>query len=108
MEDFASLSSLSQALATRAAFYCTETNTLMQTNGLSLKQKMNERYLQEIIHMVRAHIQYVIFEMAREVLTKHKFADARINPLLELQLKIYAVKVLQDDTQGLYETGYFS
>jgi hypothetical protein len=45
--------------------------------------------------------------MAKEYIQKHKFTDKAVPPVLLMCVKIFALKQLLNDTQGLYECGYF-
>ena len=46
--------------------------------------------------------------MAKQHYSNHTFLDTRIRPILDLLLKIFAVKMLMKDSEGLYETGFFN
>ena len=58
--------------------------------------------------MIKSHIQLVMYLMARRKIQRHNFTDENIAPVLETCLRIFALKTLLNDTQGLYECGYFS
>ena len=38
----------------------------------------------------------------------HDFSDLRIKPILDMMLRLTAIKMLMKDSEGLYETGFFS
>jgi hypothetical protein len=48
-----------------------------------------------------------MFMMAIERLNRSKFQDKKIAPILNLCIKIFALKCLQDNVHGLYECGFF-
>ena len=45
--------------------------------------------------------------MAKNFYKEHTFKDARILPIIDLLLKVLALKMLMSDSQGLYECGFF-
>ena len=57
--------------------------------------------------MTRLHLIYVTFKMARERLESSQFRDLAVKSILELGIKIFALKQLSLDYQTLYECGYF-
>ena len=58
--------------------------------------------------MIKSHIGLVMYLMAKEMIEKHKFKDKKVSQVLLLCVKIFAVKQLLTETQGLYECGYFA
>ena len=57
--------------------------------------------------MTRLHLIYVTFKMARERLDSTQFNDLAVKSILEIGIKIFALKQLSIDYQSLYECGYF-
>lgn len=108
VDEFIIFENITQTLATRASFYIMQTKKLMEDPEFTVKQKNNERYAINVQRMIKAHMQLVCFLMAKEYIQKHKFNDKAIAPILLLCVKIFGLKQLQHDTQGLYECGYFS
>jgi hypothetical protein len=107
-EEFIDMNTLVRTLAVRAAYYINLANTLIKSSNLDLKVKLNEKYALHVHRMVKCHIQYVMALFAIEYVDRHKFADKNIRPLLMLLIKVWILKQLQSDTQGLYACGYFS
>ena len=46
--------------------------------------------------------------MAHNYFKDHTFTDMRIKPILDLLLKLFAIKMLMIDSEALYETRFFS
>jgi hypothetical protein len=57
--------------------------------------------------MTKYHLIYMMFIISKNNYKNHKFKDQRIPGILDLLLKVFALKQLQEDPQGLYECGYF-
>lgn len=94
-------------MAARACTMINATQKIYKSSQLTTNQKINDLLGTHIHNATRAHIQYVMLIMAIESLQSHKFADKKIAPMLTLCIKIFALKMLGDSTQGLYECGYF-
>jgi len=58
--------------------------------------------------MSQNHMLYLTFLITLQVQTDQKFKDPMIPKLLELNLKIFAIDQLMNDSTVLYETGYFT
>lgn len=58
--------------------------------------------------MARFHLNYVMFEMARSRVVSHTWKDKNILPHMETLIKLFAVKHLMDDSQFLFEMGFFT
>ena len=58
------------------------------------KTKTNELFALDVDKMVEMHMIYYMFLMTRERINNYKFKDANIKPLLEIVLKVFAVKQL--------------
>ena len=58
--------------------------------------------------MARFHLNYVMYEMARNRVMSHNWKDKNILPHLETLIKLFAVKHLMDDSQFLFEMGFFT
>ena len=107
IDDFLSFEHLDQALATRSAFYIDYTFNLMKASDAPKKVQENELFAFEVGKMSRQHISYMIFTLAKKQLDEFDFKDKNIKPIVELLLKIFAVKQLKNDCSDLYETGFF-
>jgi len=107
VEDFVNFGNLTQTMATRAAFYIMQAKKLLKNPNYTEKQKHNEKYAIAVQRMIKAHIAHVMYQMARTYIKGHEFKDPKIAPLLNLCVRIFALKTLLTDTQGLYECGYF-
>lgn len=49
----------------------------------------------------------MMFLMAIEQCKNYKFVDARIPKILDMLLAVFALKMISEDNQALYETGFF-
>lgn len=65
-------------LQTRSAFYCHTVYELLTSSKATEKEKQNELYAVEVQKMAKFHLIYMMFLIARENYTNHKFSDARI------------------------------
>ena len=92
VDEFVDLDILERMLATRAAVYIKQTTELMEVSKADKKTKMNEIFSLEIDKMTNMHLIYYMFHMARERISKYDFKDANIRPILELVIKVFAVK----------------
>ena len=72
------------------------------------QEKTNEIFAIEIDRVTRLHLEYIIFKVSYDFYKNHVFTDQRIKPILDLLLQIVGVKMLIKDSEGLYETGFFS
>ena len=106
-EDFITWDHLTKALTTRAAYFIRETRNLMKSDNSDKKTQENEVYALELQILAKYHLNYVLFEMAKKRVTTHKFVDENIRFPLETLVKLFAVKQLVDDSQCLFETGFF-
>ena len=66
IDEFIHFENLTQTLATRASFLIMQTKKLMSESDLTEKQKHNERYAVSVQKMIKAHIQLVMYLMAKE------------------------------------------
>lgn len=59
--------------------------------------------------MIKSHIQYVAFLISIDYIKKNspKLVDKNIKDILILVVKVFAMKALLTETQGLYECGFF-
>jgi len=58
--------------------------------------------------MIKSHIHLVLYLMSKDYVQKHEFKDKKIQELLLLVIKVFAVKMIMNDTQGLYECKFFN
>lgn len=58
--------------------------------------------------MAKYHMIYIMFLLSRQAITEYKYKDQNVKANLELILKIFALKQIQEDTHGLYECGFFT
>ena len=66
IDEFINFENLTQTLATRDSFLIMQTKKLMSESTLTEKQKHNERYAVSVQKMIKAHIQLVMYLMAKE------------------------------------------
>lgn len=107
VEDFLQIEHLERALATRAVYQLAELTQAMASSKASDQEKTNDIFAVDILLASKLHIEFCIFEFARDYYKNHTFTDTRIRPILDLLVKIVAVKMLMKDSEGLYETGFF-
>ena len=107
VEDFLSWEHLTAALSTQSAFYIRYVDDLIKNDSRPKKEKENEVYALEVQKMAKYHLNYSLYEMAKKRINEHDFKDASIRPALHTVVKLFAVKQLMDDSECLYETGFF-
>ena len=108
VDDFLDLDMIERSLITRAAAYVSQTTELFRESKASLNEKNNDLFALDVDRMIKAHMIYQMFLMMRDRMNKWEFKDPNIMPVFQLLLKIFAVKDLLTENQGLYECGYFS
>ncbi len=59
--------------------------------------KQNELFADEVQRMSQLHLKYVLFQISRERATKYAFKDERLRDVINLLIRIYAVKELKAD-----------
>lgn len=47
--------------------------------------------------MSKCHIVYIMFAMSREALDTSKFNDSNVKKIVEVMLKVYALKQISED-----------
>ena len=92
MADVSTLDYIEKALAMRAAYEVTEVHKLMSSDEANPKQKENEIYALDIARMTRVHMIYLSFKLARERLESATFNSPNLFKLLEMCIKIFALK----------------
>ena len=108
VDSFIQIEHLERALATRSAYGFKQlAETLGKSNASDL-EKTNTLFALEIDSAAKLHMEYMIVQVARDYYRNHTFNDTRIRPILDLLIQIFAVKLLMKDSEGLYETGFFS
>ena len=80
----------------------------MASSKASDLEKNNELFAVDVLRATKLHTEFNVIRLARECYQGHKFTDSRIKPLLDMMVKIFAVKMLMKESEGLYETGFFS
>lgn len=58
--------------------------------------------------MSRFHLDFVMYEMGKQRVLENNFKCPNLKAPLETLVKVYALKLLTDDSQYLFETGFFS
>jgi len=79
----------------------------MAANKATDQEKTNDIFAVDIIATTTLHIQLKMFTLARQYYKDHDFTDLRIKPILDMMLRVTAIKMLMKDSEGLYETGFF-
>lgn len=101
------LNYLETVLKVRAAHHLETTYNLLNESKASNSVKQNELFASDVQHLSRAHISYIIFQMAKDGHDKKTWKCAGAQKIFQLCLAIYAIKQIQEDSEALYETGFF-
>ena len=80
----------------------------MSSSNASDGEKKNDIFAIDIQLATKLHIEFSVFRLARQYYKDHTFTDSRIRPILDLLLKVFTVKMLMKDSEGLYESGFFN
>lgn len=107
-EAFSELDHLERTLAVRAAYSVTQLREMMMASKATKKEKENEIFQIEICQLVRLHIVYIFFRMAKESISQTSFKEANLRCHLETACQIFALKQLILQNTSLYEAGYFT
>ena len=107
VDEFLQVEHLERALATRAVYHLKELSEAMAASPATDQEKTNDLFAVDILLASKLHIEYIIIRLARQYYKDHTFADTRIRPILDLLIKVVAVKMLMKDSDGLFETGYW-
>jgi len=92
VEEFSDLDHIEKALAVRSAHSIREMRAQMKNNKQPKKVQENELFALDINHIVRLHLIYLSFRLAREKIASNTFRDAKIRTYLEAGVKIFALK----------------
>lgn len=65
-DEFLTFGNLTRTLSTRACFYVNQTTKLFKDSKLTETEKANERYSLNVQRMVKSHIHFVVYQMAKE------------------------------------------
>ena len=74
----------------------------------STKFKDNDQFQAAKNQMTIAHLRYLQLHIFREQIKRANFKDQRINNLMDLVGKIYALEQLLEDGAACYDTGYLA
>lgn len=96
--DAQSLDYLQLALTVRSAFHNETTYKLLEESTASQSQKSNDLFATDIEKMSHHHIVFVMFSLSREAIAAQQFKDKNVKAILEILLKVYALRQIQDDT----------
>lgn len=108
VEEFQSLDFLEHTLKVRSAFFIKMTSDLLDESKEKDVVKQNELFAPEVQKMAKYHLIYIMFLFTRTTSDKFAFKDLRINGVVAIVLRVFALKQLQEDPQGLYECGYLT
>lgn len=81
---------------------------MLQESKASSQQKTNDLFATDVEKMSKHHICYIMFSLTRDAIKAHRFVDPGVPAILNLLLRVYALKQICEDTQGLYECGFFA
>lgn len=107
VEDVICLEQLERALAIRAAFKIRHTTEKVFASKLSENENVNSVFAVDLVGMSHSHIMYVTFKQFLHSIELSKFKCPKITENLLNLARVYGLYELQQDSQALYETGYF-
>lgn len=79
-------------LKVRSAHHLETVYNLLEQSKASEKEKQNELYALDIQKMAKYHLIYLMFLISRNSYKDHKFTDTRIPSILDIVLKVFALK----------------
>ena len=74
----------------------------------SENEKANEIFATQKILTTKLHLDFIIVNLAFESYCNHQFTDVRIRPLFDQLVQLFAIKLLMQNSEGLYESGFFT
>jgi hypothetical protein len=79
-------------LKVRSAFCLDSLYDAMHASKASQSEKTNDIFATDIIKMSKYHIIYTMFIFSRQQMAEYKFKDQNVLKILEILLKIVALK----------------
>lgn len=89
--DVFDLNYLETALKVRAAYHLETVDSLLSESKASKSVKFNELFATDVQHLSKAHISYIVFQMAKDGYDKKTWKDAGAQKIFQLCLVIYAL-----------------
>ena len=77
-------------------------------SGQSAKVKDNETFAQDKLTMVKAHMEYILFHVARTKIESTEFQDPKVKEHLILLTKISALDLLINQGAVVFDSGFFA
>ena len=68
--------------------------TAQQNSKASTNEKTNDLFAIEIEKAAKYHIGYIMFQLVKEAIEENKFKDQNASNILQVLLKVYALKFL--------------
>ena len=93
--DVFDLNYLETALKVRAAYHLETVDNLLSESKASKSEKFNELFATDVQHLSKAHISYIIYQMAKDGYDKKTWKDAGAQKIFHLCLVIYALNQIQ-------------
>lgn len=107
IEDISNPETIEKALAIRALIQIEQTAQAFATSEAADKIKDNELFARMKLDMIRAHIDYIDFYVAKDMLANHKFNDSRIKLIMNDIIVIAGLHVLSKDCADVIGSGFF-
>lgn len=80
---------------------------LLESSNAPDKTKENELFNMEIQSMTKAHFKLLCFTLFRQHYENHNFKSKNIIKHVRLLQRIFCLNEIIEDSQALYESGYF-
>ena len=108
LQDCLNLDLLDLALQSQACNQIHTTMTAYNASGQPAKIKDNEIFAQDRLTMVRAHMQYILFHVAKSKIEQSEFQDPKVKQHLILLIKIFALDTLINQGAVVFDSGFFA
>jgi hypothetical protein len=97
LAEFSSLEHLEKVMMVNSAAQLRHTYELLSESDAVEVVKQNDLFADEVQRLSTLHIKFLLFVMARERIEETKFVDPKIKSILNLIIRIYALKELIKD-----------
>lgn len=106
--DFFDINLLEEVLQAKTIQLILTCMKLLESSNAPDKTKENELFNMEIQSMTKAHFKLVCFTLFRQHYESHNFKSKNIVKHVRLLQRIFCLNEIIDDSQALYESGYFT
>jgi hypothetical protein len=106
-DDWLVLDKLEEALKVSSACWVKKvTFAKISATDTTANQFDHEKHGSDIVAMSKAHMMYMSFMISRKLAEDSPIKCANLRTTLLLVLKVFALKVLTNDSMPLFDTGY--